>query len=335
MAREKRENRRDDRRDSGRRDGRQERRGDSRSSGRNEGRGAARSERGRNESRKAAPAGRGRSEERKAQPAARARRNDSFADAKWDEPEVMELPEGLLVGRNPVMEALKSDREVTKLLVANGAEGSIKKIVGMARDKNVPIQFVDTVVLDRTSLGGPHQGVIAYVSEFEYCEISDILAKAEEKCEDPFIIILDGIEDPHNLGAIIRTTDASGAHGVIIPKRRAASVTAVAEKSAAGATAYVPVARVNNISKAIEELQEAGVWVAATDMDGDVHYKANLKGPVALVIGSEGRGISRLVKEKCDFCVSIPMAGGVNSLNASNAAAVLMYEVVRQRMAGE
>ncbi len=261
-------------------------------------------------------------------------RSDVFADWKRRsaiENEMQELPEDLIIGRNPVIEALKSDREITKLMVANGAEGSIKKIVAMAREKNIPIQFVETVVLDRTCIGGPHQGVAAYVSEFKYCEVSDILERAKEKGEDPFIIILDGIEDPHNLGAIIRTTDAAGAHGVIIPKRRAVAITAVAEKSAAGATAYVPVARVNNISKAIEELQQAGVWVTATDMDGDIHYEANLTGPIALVIGSEGRGIGRLVKEKCDFCVSIPMAGGVNSLNASNAAAVLMYEVVRQR----
>jgi len=317
MAREiRKDSRRNDRRASGRRqEERPERRGKNNDS--------------RSVQRKESPRGKA------VQPAPRPRRDDSSADTRrrWDaEPEVMELPEGILVGRNPVMEALKSDREVTKLLVANGAEGSIKKIVGMARDKSVPIQFVDTAALDRTSLGGPHQGVIAYVSEFEYCEPADILAKADMKGEDPFIIILDGIEDPHNLGAIIRSADAAGAHGVIIPKRRAAAVTAVAEKSAAGAAAYVPVARVNNISKAIEELQESGIWVAATDMDGDLHYDANLKGPIALVIGSEGRGISRLVKEKCDFTVSIPMAGGVNSLNASNAAAVLMYEVVRQRM---
>jgi len=317
MAREiRKDSRRNDRRASGRRqEERPERRGKNNDS--------------RSVQRKESPRGKA------VQPAPRPRRDDSSADTRrrWDaEPEVMELPKGILVGRNPVMEALKSDREVTKLLVANGAEGSIKKIVGMARDKSVPIQFVDTAALDRTSLGGPHQGVIAYVSEFEYCEPADILAKADMKGEDPFIIILDGIEDPHNLGAIIRSADAAGAHGVIIPKRRAAAVTAVAEKSAAGAAAYVPVARVNNISKAIEELQESGIWVAATDMDGDLHYDANLKGPIALVIGSEGRGISRLVKEKCDFTVSIPMAGGVNSLNASNAAAVLMYEVVRQRM---
>lgn len=242
-----------------------------------------------------------------------------------------ELPEDLLIGRNPVMEALRSGRQIMKLVVQKDGEGSIKKIVAMAREKNIPIQISDRISLDRIARGGKHQGVAAFVSEYEYSEVADILQKAEAQGEPPFIIVLDGIEDPHNLGAVIRTADASGAHGVIIPKRRAAAVTAAAERSAAGAASYVPVARVTNISQTIEELKKAGVWIAAVDMDGDIYTEADFTGAVAFVIGSEGFGISRLVKEKCDFTVSIPMKGGVNSLNASNAAAVLMYETVRQR----
>lgn len=242
-----------------------------------------------------------------------------------------ELPEGLLIGRNPVMEALKSGRGITKLMVLRDAEGSVKKILGMAHDKNIPVQTVERAVLDRAAYGGPHQGVVAHVSDYEYSEVSDMLELAAERNEPPFIIILDGIEDPHNLGAIIRTADAAGAHGIIIPKRRAAAVTATAEKAAAGAASYVHVARVTNISQTIEDLKKEGVWIAAVDMDGDIYTEADFTCPIAFVTGSEGSGISRLVKEKCDFCVSIPMKGGVNSLNASNAAAILMYEAVRQR----
>ena len=253
------------------------------------------------------------------------------SDRKQAEFHTEELPEGLLIGRNPVMEALKSGRGITKLMVLRDAEGSVKKILGMAHDKNIPVQTVERAVLDRAAYGGPHQGVVAHVSDYEYSEVSDILELAAERNEPPFIIILDGIEDPHNLGAIIRTADAAGAHGIIIPKRRAAAVTATAEKAAAGAASYVHVARVTNISQTIEDLKKEGVWIAAVDMDGDIYTEADFTGPIAFVTGSEGSGISRLVKEKCDFCVSIPMKGGVNSLNASNAAAILMYEAVRQR----
>ena len=242
-----------------------------------------------------------------------------------------DLPDNMIIGRNPVMEALKSERRIDKLLVTDGAEGSIKKIVAMAHDKGIIIKKADKATLDRISGHGPHQGVAAYVSEFEYCEPEDILEYARSKGEDPFIIMLDGIEDPHNLGAIIRTADAVGAHGVIIPKRRAAMVTATAEKSAAGATAYVKVARVVNLARTLEELKSDGVWAIATDMDGENYTDASLDGPVVIVIGSEGKGIGRLVKETCDMCVSMPMKGNVNSLNASNAAAVLAYEIVRQR----
>ncbi len=237
----------------------------------------------------------------------------------------------IIIGRNPVMEALKSGREIEKLLIAKDAEGSIRKIIGMAKEKTLPYQFVEKTALDRVAGGRAHQGVIAYISTYEYCDAADILEKARQKGEDPFIIILDGIEDPHNLGAIMRTADGAGAHGVIIPKRRAAGITDVVAKASAGAVEYVPVAKVSNIAQTIDRLKEAGVWVGACDMDGAEYDRADLKGSLALVIGAEGQGISRLVKEKCDFSISIPMSGRIASLNASNAAAVLMYEVRRQR----
>lgn len=237
----------------------------------------------------------------------------------------------LIIGRNPVMEALKSGREIDKLLVTKDGEGSIKKIIGMAKDKNLFYQFVDKTALDRVAGGRAHQGVIAYVSTYEYCDPEDILEIARRKGEDPFLIILDGIEDPHNLGAIMRTADGAGAHGIIIPKRRAVGITDVVAKASAGAVEYVPVAKVANIAQTIEKLKELGIWAAACDMDGTEYDKADLKGSLALVIGAEGQGISRLVKEKCDFSLSIPMAGSITSLNASNAAAILMYEVRRQR----
>lgn len=237
----------------------------------------------------------------------------------------------LIIGRNPVLEALKSGREIEKLLIAKDAEGSIRKIIGMSKEKNLQYQLVDKTALDRISDGGVHQGVIAYISIFEYCDPEDILEIARQKGEDPFIIILDGIEDPHNLGAIMRTADGAGAHGIIIPKRRAAGVTDVVAKASAGAVEYVPVARVSNIAQTIDKLKGMGMWIGACDMDGTDYDKANLKGSLALVIGAEGQGISRLVKEKSDFSLSIPMSGKITSLNASNAAAILMYEVKRQR----
>ena len=241
------------------------------------------------------------------------------------------LPEHLLTGRNPVIEALKSGREIEKILILTGAEGSVKKIEGMAREQKIEIQYVQRSALDRLTDGAAHQGVAAFVSEFHYCEPEDLLAAAEAKGEEPFLLLLDGMEDPHNLGAIIRTADAAGAHGVIIPKRRAAAVTPTAEKAAAGAAEYVPVARVTNIARTIDELKERGIWIAAADMDGTEVWQSDLTGPIALVIGGEGSGISRLVREKCDYIVSFPMLGKINSLNASNAAALLMYEVLRQR----
>ena len=210
-------------------------------------------------------------------------------------------------------------------------EGTIRRIAGLAKEKGVVVQEVVKQKLDDMSQTKNHQGVIAIVSEHEYAEVDDIINMAAEKGEKPFIIILDNITDPHNLGAIIRTAECAGAHGVIIPKRRSVGLTAVVGKTSAGAIEYMPVARVTNISRTIEDLKKQGVWVVCADMGGDDHFDASLDGAIALVIGSEGEGVSRLVKEKCDFTVSIPMYGKISSLNASVAAALLMYEVVRQR----
>ena len=237
----------------------------------------------------------------------------------------------VIIGRNPVTEALRAGREIDKILVGSGQEGSIKKIIGMARDKGIMIVNSEKATLDRIAEGGAHQGVIAYVSPYEYKEVDDILALAEARGEDPFSVILDGLEDPHNLGAIMRSCEGAGAHGVIIPKRRSVGLTETAAKASAGAVEYVPVARVTNIARTIDDLKEKGLWIAACDMGDTLYYEADLTGGIAIVIGSEGFGISRLVSEKCDFTVSMPMMGKINSLNASNAAAILLYEVRRQR----
>lgn len=235
----------------------------------------------------------------------------------------------IIAGRNPVIEALKAGREMEKIVVADGSEGSISKIIGMAREKGIVVQFRDRTFLDR--LAKNHQGVLAFVSAYEYAELEDIFKKAEDAGEDPFIMILDDLEDPHNLGAIMRTCECAGAHGVIVPKRRSAGLTETVVKASAGAIEYVPCVRVTNIAQTIDELKERGVWIAACDMGGNEYYRQNLTGSIGIVIGSEGKGISRLVKEKCDFTVSMPMVGKITSLNASNAAAVIMYEVRRQR----
>lgn len=237
----------------------------------------------------------------------------------------------MITGRNAVLEALKSDREIEKLIVAKGAEGSIRKITGMAKDKKIPVQYREKAALDRIAGRNSHQGVIAQVSEYTYCTLDDILRRAEERGEDPFIMILDGLEDPHNLGAVMRTAECCGAHGIVIPKRHSAGITETVAKASAGAVEYMLCARVSNIGQAIDQLKERGMWVAACDMGGKAYTEQDLTGSLAVVIGSEGTGISRLVREKCDFVVSIPMKGKITSLNASNAAAILMYEVVRQR----
>jgi 23S rRNA (guanosine2251-2'-O)-methyltransferase len=236
-----------------------------------------------------------------------------------------------IVGRNPVLEALRSGREVDRLLVQEGAEGSIGKILSLAKERKVPVSFAKKTLLDQKARGSSHQGVIAYVSAYRYASLDDVFRLAESRGEAPFLILLDEVEDPHNLGAIMRTAECAGAHGVVITKRRASGLTETVAKASAGAVEYVPCVRVNNMARTIEELQQRGVWVYACDMDGTSYYEQDMKGPCALVIGNEGAGISRLVREKCDFIVSIPMVGRISSLNASNAAAILMYEIRKQR----
>ncbi len=240
--------------------------------------------------------------------------------------------EDKIFGRNPVAEALKSGRAVEKILVRKGRiDGSLIPIIKKAKAAGIIVQETDARRLDELSGDRNHQGVIAYVSEYEYASAADILKIAYDKGEAPFVVICDKITDPHNLGAILRTANCAGVHGVIIPKRGSAGLNAAAVKTAAGAAEYTPVARVTNISSTIAELKKAGLWICAADMDGESLYKSDLKGPLAIVIGSEGEGISRLVRENCDFAVSIPMAGEINSLNASVAAGVIIYEALRQR----
>lgn len=242
--------------------------------------------------------------------------------------------EDKIIGRNPVMEAIRSGRSIDKILIKKGKyEGSVIPIIKKAKSAGIIIQEVDRSKLDMVAEGENHQGIIAYVSAYEYAAVSDILDRAAEKNEVPFVIICDRITDPHNLGAIIRTANCVGAHGVIIPKRNSAGLNSIVAKTSAGAVEYTPVAKVTNISKTIDDLKEKGLWIAGADMDGEEMYKVDLKGALGLVIGSEGEGISRLVREKCDFIASIPMGGDINSLNASVAAGVLMYEALRQRKA--
>jgi len=237
----------------------------------------------------------------------------------------------VVAGRNPVTEALSGDRDVERIFIADGAEGSVSKIVAMAREQGVIVDFVPKEKIDAMAPGVKHQGVVAKVSEYSYADMDEVFERAEASGEDPFIVILDEVTDPHNLGAIIRTAECAGAHGVIIPKRRAASLTQTVALSAAGAIESMPVVQVTNLARTIDELKEKGIWVGAADMDGETYYQANLTGPIAIVIGNEGKGVGRLVKEKCDFVLSIPMYGKINSLNASNAAAVLMYGIRRAR----
>ena len=244
-----------------------------------------------------------------------------------------ELPEDMLAGRNAVMEALKGSSRINRLMVADGSsEGSIRELIAVAKEKGVPVQFLERSKLDSMAKGIRHQGVLAQVSPVEYVELEDILSKAREKQEDPFIILLDELEDPHNLGAILRSADAAGAHGVLIPKRRSCPLSATVAKTSAGAVEHVPVARIGNIVQTIKALKEEGLWVAGADMDGKNYYETDLTGPLLLVVGSEGQGIGRLVKEQCDFIVRIPMLGAINSLNASVAGSVLMFEVTKQRL---
>lgn len=245
----------------------------------------------------------------------------------------MRYKEFTIEGRNAVLEAFRSGKTIDKLFVLDGCQdGPVKSIIREAKKTDTIINFVDKERLDRLAGTGHHQGVVAQAAAYEYAEVEDILKAAKDKGEAPFIFILDEIEDPHNLGAIIRTANQAGAHGVIIPKRRAAGLTATVAKTSAGAINYTPVAKVTNISKTIEDLKKQGIWFVCADMDGTTMYDLNLTGPIGLVIGNEGSGVGRLVKEKCDFVASIPMKGDIDSLNASVAAGVLAYEIVRQRM---
>lgn len=241
----------------------------------------------------------------------------------------------LIIGRNPVAEAVKSGRTIDKILMQRDGEGSIKKIASMARERGLQIQYVEKIALDRLCPGRPHQGIAAFAAVHDYASLAQVLDRAAALKEDPFVILLDGLEDPHNLGAILRSAEGAGAHGAVIPSRRAVGLTETVAKASAGAIEYVPVVKAGNLVRTLEDLKEKGLWVTGLDMDGIPYSKAELKGPVALVVGGEGGGLSRLIREKCDQVVSIPMKGRIDSLNASNAAAVLLFEVQRQRLAAE
>ena len=238
----------------------------------------------------------------------------------------------ILVGRNPIIEAINTDRSIIKIMTAKGAhKSSAAEIIKKAKAKGIPVVEVDPKKLDYMTAGAVHQGVVAVCAAADYARVEDILALAEERGETPFVIILDGIEDPHNLGAIVRSAECAGAHGVIIRKRHGAGMSFSAYKAAAGALEYVPVARVTNIADTIEELKKQNIWVYGADMNGTDYRECDFKGAVALVVGNEGKGISRLVREKCDQIVSLPLRGHINSLNASVAAGVLMYKIAEQR----
>ncbi|MCI5597953.1 MAG: 23S rRNA (guanosine(2251)-2'-O)-methyltransferase RlmB [Ruminococcus sp.] len=238
----------------------------------------------------------------------------------------------IIAGRNPVMEAIRSGRSIESILVAKGERsGSVVAIIAKAKQKNIPVKDVDSKKLDFLAKGVNHQGIVAQCAVKEYSALEDIFALAEERGESPFIIVLDKIEDPHNLGAIIRTAECAGAHGVIIPERRSAGLSYTVEKTSAGALEYMPVVRVKNISAVLQKLKDKGIWVYGADMDGEHYKKVNFDGAVALVIGNEGKGISPLVAKDCDVIVSLPMKGKINSLNASVAAGILMYEIADKR----
>lgn len=245
----------------------------------------------------------------------------------------MRYEEFTIEGRNAVIEAYRAGRPIDKLFILDGCQdGPILTIKREAKAKQTPVKFVTKERLDQLSETGKHQGVIAYAAAYEYATVEEILDNARQKGEAPFLFLLDNIEDPHNLGAIIRTANLAGAHGVIVPKNRAAGLTAVVAKTSAGALNFTPVARVTNLAKTIEELKKEGIWFVCADMGGTTMYDLNLKGPIGLVIGNEGEGVGRLVKEKCDMVASIPMKGDIDSLNASVAVGVLAYEIVRQRL---
>lgn len=247
--------------------------------------------------------------------------------------EETKVNENIIEGRNAVLEAFRAGKPIDKLFVLDGCtDGPVRTIVREAKKHDVILQYVSKERLTQLSETGKHQGVVAFAAAYEYSEVEDMLALAKERGEEPFLILLDNIEDPHNLGAIIRTANLAGAHGVIIPKRRAVGLTATVAKTSAGALNYTPVAKVTNLKKTMEDLKEKGLWFVCADMGGEQMYRLNLTGPIGLVVGSEGEGVSRLVKENCDFTAGIPMKGEIDSLNASVAAGVLAYEIVRQRL---
>ena len=263
------------------------------------------------------------------------KKENGLKPAKFEKrkPEDHNIEQGLqLEGRNAVLEALNHDKPIDKLFIKKGEiEGTLRVIVAKARDKGIVVQEISKDKMAALSKSNNNQGVVAMCPAHDYSTVEDIIASAREKGEDPFIIICDEINDPHNLGAIIRTAEACGAHGVIISKRRAVGLSAIVSKTSAGAIEFVPVARVSNISATIDKLKKENIWVACADMDGKPYFNENLKGAVALVVGNEGEGVGKLVKEKCDFTVGIPMYGNISSLNASVSAGLIMYEIVRQR----
>lgn len=238
-----------------------------------------------------------------------------------------------LLGRNPILEALRAGRPINKIMIAKGSTiVSLKEILALAKERNIVVQYVEKKQLEFLAEGGNHQGIIAQAAAKEYVEWEDVLIEVQQKGETPLFLLLDGVEDPHNLGAILRTADAAGVHCVIIPKHRAVPLTSGVAKASAGAIEYVAVAKVTNLAQTIDEMKKKGLWLAGTDQDADqVYYQADLQGPLGIVMGSEGKGLGKLVKEKCDFLIGIPMKGKVNSLNVSVAASLVLYEVVRQR----
>lgn len=244
----------------------------------------------------------------------------------------MSQEQDYIIGKNPVIEALKSERDVNKILIAEGSQkGQMQQVIGLAKEMNVLVQFVPKKKIDGL-VEGNHQGVVAQVAAYQYAELDDLFSAAEKRNEAPFFILLDEIEDPHNLGSIMRTADAVGAHGIIIPKRRAVGLTSTVAKASTGAIEYIPVVRVTNMARTIDELKERGVWIAGTDAKGKEDFRSfDGTMPLGLVIGSEGKGMGRLIRDKCDFLIRLPMKGQVTSLNASVAAALLMYEVFRKR----
>ena len=266
------------------------------------------------------------------------RQEKPYSEKKRTEKESVgqkDLPEDVLIGRNAVTEALKAGRGINKILLADGErEGSVAEIVALAKERGIVCQFVERGKIESVAAGHRHQGVLAYVAPVAYVELEDILQRATEKGEQPLLLLLDELEDPHNLGALLRTADATGVHGVLIPKRRSVPLTATVAKTSAGAIEYVPVARIGNIVQTLKNLKEKGFWVAGADMAGEQpYYEADLTGALVLVIGSEGKGLSRLTRENCDFLVSLPMVGRINSLNASVAGSLFMYEALKQRLA--